>query len=148
MARTLLAVAVCVLLTASTVSACVPTFGSTPTTGRCRVKFAAPYRPTITAGRLLRGQATALCTGPVDSHHATLYLERNTGASWKPADQDSTDTIPHPKSITLTVVLECRPGTWRLRYDVTAVAQGRTAHADDASDQLTVNSTRDCQVQQ
>jgi hypothetical protein len=125
-------------------TACDPTVGDTPTAGRCRVKFAQPYRPTVTPGRLLRGQASARCTGPVDTHHVTLYLERNTGSTWTARDQDESDAIPYPRAVDLTVLVECRPGTWRLRYDLTATAGGKTAHAGDASDQLTLNTQPDC----
>jgi hypothetical protein len=141
-------VGVILALVVASLSACLPAIGDTPTAGRCWVKFAAPYRPVITAGRLIRGQASALCTGPVDRHHVTLYLENNTGASWVVRDQDSSDSVPYPKSIGLTVILECRPGTWRLRYDVTATSNGRSAHANDASDQLAIRSQQDCKVRQ
>jgi hypothetical protein len=133
------------VLAASALVACQP-IGETPSAGRCRVKFAQPYRPTITSGRLIRGDASAVCTGPVDIHHVTLSLERNTGAQWIAVDQDASDTIPYPTAVPLTVVLECRPGTWRLSYDVRAVAQGQTATRIDSSDELTVRSAQDCQV--
>jgi hypothetical protein len=148
MTRAPLVAVVALTLAAFALAGCNPTFGGVPTTGRCRVKFAQPYRPRITTGRVLRGDASAVCTGPVDSHHVTLYLERNTGAAWTPVDQDVSDAVPYLKPVALTVVLECRPGTWRLRYDVTATYQGQSAHTNDASDQLTVASQRDCQVAQ
>jgi len=147
MTRAALVVVVSIVLAAFALTACNP-IGATPTTGRCRVKFAQPYRPRITTGHVIRGDASAVCTGPVDSHHVTLFLERNTGADWATADQDVNDAIPYPKPIALTVILECRPGTWRLRYDVTATYEGQSAHTNDASDQLTVASQRDCQVSQ
>jgi hypothetical protein len=127
-------------------TACDPTVGDTPVAGRCRVKYAVPYRPVVTSGRLIRGQASARCTASVDKHHVTLYLERNTGSAWVARDQDSSDTIPYPAAVDLTVIVECRPGTWRLRYDVTAISAGQTARANDASDQLTVKSQQDCAV--
>jgi hypothetical protein len=117
--RATVIIAAVVLPGATMLTACLPLDGSTPTAGRCRVKFGAPY-----------------------------YLERNTGAAWVAADQDSNDTVRYPKAVNLTVILECRPGTWRLRYDVTATYQGQSAHANDASDQLIVASQRDCQVVQ
>lgn len=144
MVRGPLSVVACVILAASTLAACQP-IGDTPSAGRCRVKFAQPYRPTITRGRLIRGDASALCLGPVNSHHVTFTLERNSGASWVVVDQDASDTIPYPTSLALTVLVECRPGTWRLSYSVRAVAQGQTATRTDSSDQLTVTSTQDCQ---
>lgn len=133
-----------VVLVLPGLTACGLPVGDTPTAGRCRVKFAQPYRPTVTAGRLIRGQASARCTGPVDTHHVTLYLERNTGSTWEARDQDSSDAIPYPAGVDLTVIVECRPGTWRLRYDVTAVSAGQTAHANDASDKLTLKTQQDC----
>lgn len=110
------------------------------------MKFAAPYRPQITAGRLLRGQASALCTGPVDRHHVTLDLQARTGTGWVTRDQDTSNAIPYPQAVGLLVIIECRPGTWRLLYDVTASAAGETDHKSDASDTLTVTSIHDCQV--
>lgn len=145
MARPSLAVVVCILLAVYTLTACNP-LGDIPSAGRCRVKFIEPYRPRITSGRLIRGDASALCTGPVDAHHVTLLLERNTGAGWQAADQNTSDAIPYPSAVPLTVILECRPGTWRLRYDVTATAQGESDHKNDASDTLTVASQQDCKV--
>lgn len=136
------------LLLMPALTGCGPTFGGAPTTGRCRVKFAQPYRPRITAGRLIRGEASAVCTGPVDSHHVALYLELNTGAGWQVRHEDTNDAIPYPKSLVLLVIVECQPGTWRLRYDVTATYQGQSAHANDASDQLAVKTQQDCQVPQ
>ncbi|MGH8880975.1 MAG: hypothetical protein ACRD0P_27080 [Stackebrandtia sp.] len=133
-----------VVLVVPCLTACDPIVGEAPTAGRCRVKFAQPYRPTVTAGRLIHGQASALCTGPVDQHHVTLYLERNTGSTWEARDQETSDAIPSPAAVDLTVIVECRPGTWRLRYDLSATAAGKSAHAGDASDQLTLKSQQDC----
>lgn len=147
MARaTTLAALAAAVLAVSTLTACVPTFGGSPSAGRCRVKFTSPYRPRITNGALIRGDASALCTGPVDEHHVTLSLERNSGASWQTVDQDVSNAIPYPSAVALTVIVECRPGTWRLRYDVRAVAQGQTASRSDGSDDLTVSSFQDCKV--
>jgi hypothetical protein len=82
MVRATLATLAAVVLATTTLTGCTPTLGSVPAAGRCRVKFAVPYRPRITPGALIRGDATALCTGPVDSHRVVLDLERNTGAGW------------------------------------------------------------------
>ena len=130
-----------------TMAACDPVIGAAPgVSDRCRVKFASPYRPIVTSGRIIRGSASVLCTGPVDFDHAVLHLQRKSPTGWNTRDSDRSDTIPYPAAVTLLVLVPCAPGTWQLAYDVQASYQGTTAHGTNASDPLTVTAHADCGV--
>ncbi len=100
----------------------------------------------MTSGRLIRGSASVLCTGPVDFDHAVLYLQRKSATGWDTRDSNRSDAIPYPSAVTLLVLVPCEPGTWQLAYDVQASYQGAVAHETNASDSLTVASRADCAV--
>jgi len=129
---------VCAVLLASLV-ACNPI-----SLDRCEIKIAAPYTPVITKGVLIRGDATVSCSGPVDTSYALLALERLTGTGWQAKDQDTSNRIPYPKAVQLTVVMPCSVGQWRLRYEVRASYQGQTDQRGYATEPLAVNSYQDC----
>lgn len=139
-----LAVFTFIFLMTSTMVACA-SISDSPSTGRCRVKFAEPYRPVVTSGMIIRGQASAVCTGRIDKHHVTLSLETSTDGRWQVKEEDSSDKIPYPRAVNLLVVTDCRPGTWRLRYTVRATHEGKTDSKSDASDELDVRSQKDCE---
>ncbi|MGH3937537.1 MAG: hypothetical protein ACRDTG_02715 [Pseudonocardiaceae bacterium] len=107
------------------------------------MKFADPYRPTVTSGRIIRGPAFAVCTGSIDKHHTTLSLETRNDGQWEVKDKESSNEIPYPRAIDLLVVTDCQPGTWRLRYAVRATHEGKTDSKSDASDELDARSLKD-----
>jgi hypothetical protein len=119
--------------------------GNQPQGGkRCRTRFVAPYSPFVASGSLIKGEARASCQVPPTSHVVTLYLEVQDGGAWRERDKEVSAQLPPPEGFGLLVLTECAAGRWRLRFTVTASADGQTANAKEVSDTLVVRSQGDC----
>ena len=115
--------------------------------GGCRTEFLNPWRPVITSGRLIRGEAVSRCRQRPRSHTTTLTLERQSPAGWETKDTETSSQIPTVQGITLLVLVDCAPGNWRLRAQVkVAWPYGVVQSPGDTSDILKVRDRKDCEA--
>lgn len=135
-----------VLLTLLTVStaACQPIDEPPNPLTKCRASLVSPYKPRVTTGLFIRGDAHLSCKSPIDSHLATLYLERLSPDGWVVKDHDTSREIPTAKGFDLVVLLGCSLGTWRLRLEVKAASGSHSASPKVNSETLRLRTSADC----
>ena len=147
--RKTLAVVAAAIVTPA-VAACEPVEGgggeAPNPLAKCRTGFQSPYRPRIAPGRLIKGETKTTCRQSPDTHKVTLYLQRRTPAGWEVRDQEVSTLVPDAEGFTLLVLVDCAPGTWRLRFEVIATAGTQTASPKENSDTLTIRSWEECGV--